>query len=433
MKRLILLTVFSLLLPASQAQQQSELLERYRSMALAYNHDLKAAQKNILSSIEIEKMARADRKPKLSAGANFQYIGNPTQLTMDLPALGAPLTFQGQNLNYGASVSLLQPVYTGGRLVESIRMAEHQKSLSYAASEMIRSGVCFQTDIQYWSTVGRYEMVGIATDFRNSIASLVETIRERVDAGLSDPQDLLMAEVKLNEADYQLIQARSAFETGRMALNSIIGMKLDGETALDSTVAYVLPSDSIMVTANGDARAELRMAGERIKIAESSLKLNDSKYRPQFYVGAEGNYSSPGYNFRADLNPNYAVYAKLSVPIFEWGKRRSEQRASKEQLGVATDNFQKVEDNVNLEVQTARVALTQAIRRVNLAGSSLVKARQNEQKALERYNEGKVSILEVIDAQIYRQTSQINHTTSKVAAQGHYSELLKALNGYDYQ
>ena len=41
--------------------------------------------------------------------------------------------------------------------------------------------------------------------------------------------------------------------------------------------------------------------------------------RDRFYVGVEGSYSSPGYNFKKDLDPNYAVYAKVSVPIFEWG------------------------------------------------------------------------------------------------------------------
>ena len=46
--------------------QQSTLLEKYRTMALDYNHDLKAAEKNIAASMEVEKSARADLKPKLS-------------------------------------------------------------------------------------------------------------------------------------------------------------------------------------------------------------------------------------------------------------------------------------------------------------------------------------------------------------------------------
>jgi hypothetical protein len=55
--------------------QQSTLLEKYRTMALDYNHDLKAAEKNIAASMEVEKSARADLKPKLSGAASFQSYG----------------------------------------------------------------------------------------------------------------------------------------------------------------------------------------------------------------------------------------------------------------------------------------------------------------------------------------------------------------------
>ena len=50
--------------------------------------------------------------------------------------------------------------------------------------------------------------------------------------------------------------------------------------------------------------------------------------------------------------------------------------------------------------------------------------------ALERYAEGKVSVVEVIEAQNYRQASQTNYVQAKVSAQGYYSTLLKALNKY---
>lgn len=412
--------------------QQSALLEKYRSMALGYNHDLKAAERNISASIELENMAHADMKPSLTGGANFNYTGNPLELTLDMPGLDNPVSFQGKNLKYGASVTLLQPVYTGGRLLESIRMAQHQQSLASSQAEMIGSAVCFQTDMQYWNTVARKEMVDIASDFKNSVSSLVVTIRERVEAGLVDPQDLLMAEVKLNEAEYQLLQARSNFETGRMALNSIIGEDLRQATPTDSCIPVVSLQDSLLHLEESN-RPELKIAYDKIKIEESSLKLNDSQYKPQLYIGIDGSYSSPGYNFHSDLDPNYAVYAKLSIPIFEWGKRKSQKRASTRRIEMATDNLNKVTDNIRLEVQTARVALLQAIQRIDLAGSSLEKARENELKAVERYAAGKVSILEVIDAQTYRQTAQVNYVQAKVSAQGHYSELIKSLNLYEYK
>ena len=412
--------------------QQSTLLEKYRTMALDYNHDLKAAEKNIAASMEVEKSARADLKPKLSGAASFQYTGNPMELTLDIPSIGLSKTVEGKNLNYGGSLSILQPVYTGGRVLESIRMAQHQQALAGNQAKALNDAVCYQTDIQYWSAVARQEIVDVAEDFRNSIAALVKTIKERVEVGLVDPQDLLMAEVKLNEAEYQLLQAQSNFETGRMALNSMIGVRLEQPTELDAQIPIVVVSDSLWLS-TGMGRPEIQMAYDKILIAESTKKLNDSQFKPQFYVGVEGSYSSPGYNFKKDLDPNYAVYAKVSVPIFEWGKRRSEKRVSSFRIGMAEDNLNKVVDRVELEVSVARKALSQAIERVRLSESSLAKAEENEAKAVERYNEGKVSVVEVIDAQTYRQTSQVNYVQAKAAAQGHYSELIKALHSYDYR
>lgn len=412
--------------------QQSTLLEKYRTMALDYNHDLKAAEKNIAASMEVEKSARADLKPKLSGAASFQYTGNPMELTLDIPSIGLSKTVEGKNLNYGGSLSILQPIYTGGRVLESIRMAQHQQALAGNQAKALNDAVCYQTDIQYWSAVARQEIVDVAEDFRNSIAALVKTIKERVEVGLVDPQDLLMAEVKLNEAEYQLLQAQSNFETGRMALNSMIGVRLEQPTELDAQIPIVVVSDSLWLS-TGMGRPEIRMAYDEIRIAESTKKLNDSQFKPQFYVGVEGSYSSPGYNFKKDLDPNYAVYAKVSVPIFEWGKRRSEKRVSSFRIGMAEDNLNKVVDRVELEVSVARKALSQAIERVRLSESSLAKAEENETKAVERYNEGKVSVVEVIDAQTYRQTSQVNYVQAKAAAQGHYSELIKALHSYDYR
>lgn len=412
--------------------QQSTLLEKYRTMALDYNHDLKAAEKNIAASMEVEKSARADLKPKLSGAASFQYTGNHMELTLDIPSIGLSKTVEGKNLNYGGSLSILQPVYTGGRVLESIRMAQHQQALAGNQAKALNDAVCYQTDIQYWSAVARQEIVDVAEDFRNSIAALVKTIKERVEVGLVDPQDLLMAEVKLNEAEYQLLQAQSNFETGRMALNSMIGVRLEQPTELDAQIPIVVVSDSLWLS-TGMGRPEIQMAYDKIRIAESTKKLNDSQFKPQFYVGVEGSYSSPGYNFKKDLDPNYAVYAKVSVPIFEWGKRRSEKRVSSFRIGMAEDNLNKVVDRVELEVSVARKALSQAIERVRLSESSLAKAEENEAKAVERYNEGKVSVVEVIDAQTYRQTSQVNYVQAKAAAQGHYSELIKALHSYDYR
>lgn len=428
MKRTIITLAALLCLTTVVAQPAADsLLVRYRQMALDYNDDLKAAARNIEASVELERAARADRIPTLSAGADFQYTGNPLELTASLPGAGN-VTFQGQDLKYGASATLLQPVYTGGRIVEAIRLAESQKTLAESQRELLHSSVCFQVDVQYWTTVARREMVGVATDFRNSVEELVRIVRERVEAGLTDRQELLTAEVKLNEAEYRLLQARSEFDTGLMALNSLIGVPLDAPTPVGTEVVQVNNAVAAMQTTA--QRPEIRMAQERIRMERSRLRLNDAQYKPQLYVGANGGYFAPGYDFRSDLSPNYSVYAQVSVPIFNGGKRRREKRAAQLRVEMGGDDLHRIETTVELETRTAWVALTQAEQRVTLASASLSKAQENERRAVEKYEEGAISIAEVIDAQVYRQTAQTNHVTAKAAAQMHYAELLKAVNGY---
>lgn len=413
---------------AAQPASTDSLLMRYRQMALEYNDDLKAAVRNIEASMELERAARADRTPTLSAGADFKYTGNPLELSAELPG-GGPLTFEGQDLNYGASATLLQPVYTGGRIIEAIRLAESQTLVAEAERELLRSSVCYQVDVQYWTAVARYELMTVADDFLRAVTDLERIVRERVEAGAADRQELLTVEVKRNEAEYRYLQAKSDFEVGLMALNSLIGLPLDTETQIGEAV---LPVENVAESiSDAPLRPELRIAQEQIEITKRSMRLNDAQYKPQLYVGANGGFYAPGYDFRPDLSPNYSLYAQVSVPIFHGGKRRREKSAYEHRIGMAADRLHKTETTLELETRTAWTSLTQAEQRVELAQSSLGKAEENERRATEKYEEGSISIADVIDAQVYRQTAQTNYVTAKAAAQLHFADLIKAANGYN--
>ncbi|MGM9712539.1 MAG: TolC family protein [Prevotella sp.] len=407
--------------------QETELQLKYRDMAVAYSHDLKSAGKAVEASLQATKAAAKDLYPKLRGDANFQYTGNPLRLTLDLPSMGSPMTFTGKDLKYGIGLSLVQQVYTGGRLLETIRSARYQHEISLSNEEMLRTAVCCHADIQYWNTVARKEIATITTDYFKSVSSLAQTIRERVESGMTDRQDLLMIEVMQNEAELQMSQAKKDFDNSLMALNSLIGRSLSHSTEIDDTVMMV---DRDIDALQRTFRPEQKIAETQVKIAESSRRLTASGYKPQLSVGIDGTYSSPGYDFRTDLDPNYAIYAKMTVPLFEWGKRRNELRASDMRHGMAVDNARKVEDEINLEILTARNSLRQTMTQAKLAQNSLDKAFQNEALAIERYKAGKASVIEVIDAQTYRQRAQVNLVQAKTATQCDNAMLLKALNGY---
>lgn len=416
--------------PAAAQPAEDSLLVRYRRMALDYDDDLKAAAKRIEACTELERAARAERMPTLSAGGDFRYTGHPLEYTTELPGVG-PLSLQGQNWKYGASATLSQPLYTGGRIAGAVRMAESETRMSEAQRELLRTELCYRVDVQYWSTVARRERMSVAEEYLRAVSDLERVVRERVEAGLCDRQELLSVEVKHNEARYRLLQARSDFETGRMALNALIGQPLDAQTPVGDALPEAVAETSALPDAA--SHPSVRLARERVDWERNSLRFNDAQYKPQLLFGANAGYFAPGYDFRPDLSPNYTFYAQLSVPIFHGGKRHRERRAAEYRIGMASDALHGVETDLDLQIRTARTSLAEACERVALAASSLSKAFENERRATEKYAQGAISISEVIDAQLYRQTAQENLVAAKTAVRMHHAELLKATDAYRFQ
>ena len=156
-------------------------------------------------------MAKSDLKPKLGANAAYQYTGNPIELNLNLQ--NNPLHIQGQNNRYGASVALSQPLYSGGKLMASLKKAELQQEYAENNSMLLTSVVSQQSDMTYWSSVARKEMTKVIEGSKQNVENLVKIVKQRVDVGYANPEDLLMTEVKLNEIEYQLQQAQTAYAT----------------------------------------------------------------------------------------------------------------------------------------------------------------------------------------------------------------------------
>lgn len=428
--------ILCLMCVSAQAQaQHNKLLQEYRTKVKAYNQDIKAAGYAASIQQEKEKSAKADFLPSLSGNANFNYTGNPAELSVAIPSLNEPVSFQGRNAKYGASLTLAQPIYSGGALQAGYDKAKKENESSRYEQMRVTNNIIYDADVYYWNKVARQEMVTVAEEFKESVATLVEVVKDRVEEEYSDRNDLLMAEVKLNDAEYRLIQSRNDAEVARLSMNSFSGIPFNQELKTDSVVVPLTEVQHFPGTVETAmaSRPELRIATNKVDIQRSASKIANAQYLPKLSVGIDGSYSSPGYDFKSDLDPNYAVYAKLSVPIFEWGKRRHTQKSGKYSVNMAIENHHKVADNIRLEIETAFYTYSQAIEKVRLTESSLSKAADSEKMAMDKYKEGNISILEVINAQLYHQDAKINYIQSKLNAQIAKSGLDRATGKIDIQ
>lgn len=102
------------------------MLQAYRRQVEAYSHDVKAATHALEVYKENAAAAKADFKPKITGNADAKYTGNPLELNIALPSTdgGRSYTFSGRNTKYGASLTIAQPIYTGGLLKASYGKAK---------------------------------------------------------------------------------------------------------------------------------------------------------------------------------------------------------------------------------------------------------------------------------------------------------------------
>lgn len=399
--------------------QHSTLLQEYRSKVKAYNQDIKMAGYDAAIQREKQKSAKADFLPALSGNANFGYKGNPSELSVTVPSLNESLNFQGQHNQYGASLTLAQPVYTGGALKAGYEKAKKENEQAQYEQQRIINDIMYDADVYYWNKVARQEMIAVAEEYKTSVSALVEVVKDRVTEEYTDRNDLLMAEVRLNDAEYRFTQSCNDAEVARMSMNSFSGVSFDKIILTDSVViplttvqAYTGTVETAMAS-----RPELRIATNEVAIQKSAFQIANAQYLPRLSVGIDGNYSSPGYDFRSGPDPNYIIYAQLSIPIFEWGKRKNTRRTGEYSINKTIEQHQKVADNIRLEIETAFYTYSQAVEKVRLTENSLAKAAESEKMAMDKYKEGNVSIIEVINAQLYHQEARINYIQSKLNAQ----------------
>lgn len=376
--KISLIYIAATLIAGSIHAQTSGLLQQYRSKVEEYNQDIRSAVLSSQISNEKQKSAKAEFLPSLSGNANFNYVGNPSELSVEIPSLTEPLYFQGRDMKYGASLTLAQPVYMGDAIKAGYDKAKKENEISQYEIKRITNNIIYNADVYYWNKVARQEMALVAKDFKESIELLVDVVKDRVNEGYTDRNDLLMAEVKLNDAEYRLVQSLNDAEVARMSMNSFSGIPFDEEVPTDSIVIPLKeePSYAGIIDMAMTSRPEMLIASGNIDLQRSSARLANSQYMPKLSVGIDGSYSSPGYNFKADLNPNYAIYAKLSVPIFEWGKRRNTRKAGKYAIDMATENQRKVTDNVRLEVETAFYNYSQAVKKYRLLKTRSIKRKK---------------------------------------------------------
>lgn len=428
---LILLCSFGLTLSA----QTTLTLDSCRNMAIENNRNGAIAREQSAVADYTEHSMRANFLPKFSASGQYLYSNGKIERTIKggylptfVPAADGSLTpnlmgvvngepvfnmyayFPDINLDleigsiYALAARVEQPIFMGGKIVSAHKMSRIGQQVAAANERLTREQIIVSSDEAYWNCVRAREMRRAAISYRDVVNELLRNVNNAVEAGMRSKNDVLKVQVRLNEAELNLLRAENAIKLSDMNLCYVVGLPL--ETAIEPCDALTdMPETAAGEQIDLSRRPEYEMLAAQKALKEQNVRLVQSDFLPQLGVaGGYGYMNGAKFNGQRLLDKaSFFGVVSLSVPIFHWGEGSNKTRAAKAESNIASLQMEDGVNKMNLEVTRAYNNLTEALGEVTFCQRSLAQADDNLTDSRNRFEAGMDTVSDLLEAQALRQ------------------------------
>lgn len=391
-------------------------LEECKDMALKYNAEIQTGKIDIEAARQTQKEAFAKYFPKISAGAaTYKADDNLVKVNIpDLTQLGLPITaMEVGMLEEGnlVTVSAMQPVFAGGQIVNSNKLARTAMEASVLQLDMTADKVKLETENYYWKIVSLKE----AEKTINILDTLLQTLHKDVSlaikAGLTTQNDLLTVQLKQNELQSTRLQVENGIMLSCMALSQYIGLPLDSAEYID------VPEFKSEINSPGDYLVDHHTALSSLstsKLLEKNVEAYKLKRKislgQQFpTVGVGVSYAYEDLMFDKSRN-HFIMMATVSVPVSDWWSGSHKVKRAKLEEQKAVRQQQDGNEKLQLKMQQSWNLLTESYKQIILAESAVKESEENLRMQTNNYRTGICSLSELLDAQSLFQTSRNRYT-----------------------
>ena len=407
-------------LSVSLAAQEKLSLAQCREMALKYNKDMAAANKQTEAARLMSLSYKANFFPNFTANGTGIYStadgslgvpGGNLPVFLPNPATGELVSsgfayFPGLNLDYkvgtvySGGVQVEQPLYMGGKVRSAFRMASIGKEIADLNVKYNQAEVLAEADAAYWQYLKVCEQVKAAGKYLEVVKELVRNLEDAYRTGMAAQNDLLKAQVKQNEAELMVQKAQNGLALSGMNLCRIVGVDLMSELTVRDSLGEGIVSGLWEEGDNITGRPEYNMLERQIELKEKEVALTRSDFLPQLGVSASYGYSDGiTLNGKSDGIASFAALASLKIPIYHWGEGRNKVKAMKAEEEMVRLKKEETEQMMQLEVARARYNVEDAATRVRLTRRSLSQAEENLQVSKNRFEVGMETLTNYMEAQ----------------------------------
>lgn len=349
-------------------------------------------------------------KEKMTAFLTGMAQANPVVTTdpffQTLQQMGSALPSKislsmGEKNNYVGSLSLTQPLFTGGKIVQQYKISKYLEDIAEEQCKMSEEEVIEKTDEYYYKLVTVKEKMKLASKYLEMIQSHLSDLNNMKEAGLITDNEVLKAKVKLNEAELNLYKAQNGCSLARMALNQIIGNPV--YTDIEPTDSLVVRRDIKETDTNKaiENRSEIKLLENSMKISNSLVNVSRSSYMPNILL--QGNYTflnpNPYNSFETEFGSSWQLSVVGQWQIFHGNERYYRLAEAKHALRTTQLKIEDTRELINLDVEQNRLKLSEALKRIDMSETGVQQAEDNLRVCNDKFKEGMLSASEVLDAQ----------------------------------
>jgi multidrug efflux system outer membrane protein len=399
--------------------------------ALKHNQDLALAAARVDEARALVQITDSDRYPSVDATAQGDRARSSARSSMPLPA-GVPL----ERNTYRAQLNVSYELDLWGRLRSASDAARAELLAARAAQETVRIALTAQV-VQSYYTLAALDAQIEAT--KRTLALREQNLalqRVREQAGLISAFELKQLEAEAAAARAQLPaleRSRTAEELAlavlagrspRAILERAVARAAESGAAPAPVVPEGLPSD-LLLRRPDIVEAEQRLVAVNARIAQARAALFP-RIALTGYLGGES--AALGDLFIGPARIWQLAFA-LAQPIFQAGRLEAEIEARQARARQAVAQYQKTVQTAFQEVREALSRQDRSREIFDAEGARVEALAAAVKLARIRYDAGRASQIEVIDAERNLLAAELARIDALRARRAAVADLVKALGG----
>ena len=414
MKRAFVLSL-ALLASAFVYGQRTLTLDECRSLAIQNNKELQIAGEKVRVAGYDKQAALTKYFPQVSAMGTYMRNQKDINLLDDktvaglgklLPIdVGAFTHLDIQDVWLG-NVSLVQPVFMGGKIIAYNQITKYAKELAQSMNDLKLQDVIYKTDEAYWQVVSLVNKKRLADSYVSLLRKMDTDVQALIEEGVATQVDGMSVLVKLNQAEMAQTKVDNGLALSRMALAQLCGLPLEESLALaDENIESLSESASSTGSYSVEEafinRQELKSLDYAVRIYKKKEKIALAEHLPSVALTANYLVTNPNsFNgFKNDFGGMFNVGVAVQVPISGWWEGTYKRNAARAETHIKQLELDDAKEKIELQVN-------QSVYKVNEAGKKLTASSRNKEKAEENlrhatigFEEGVIPALNLMEAQ----------------------------------